>query len=181
MAGPYLFRRDDSGEIVEVDFRTMMEQDRAGYIVLPDGVHAKRCLHLELERDGRRVRPPVDRSPLERPMVSDVLGFPEEFLAEFEEDRQKNGFTDVEFVHDQDVPEFMNVKCQSRAAFNRYVKHRGMYNRTGIGGLRLTEGDLARAAEMVSRNLQEGEIVIAESMVEDEDVPPEITDIVTVS
>ena len=43
----YKFRREDNGQVVEVPFEVMMQQDVAGYITLEDGVQARRCAHLE--------------------------------------------------------------------------------------------------------------------------------------
>ena len=149
----YLFRREDDGEVVEVDFEQMMWQDRAGYITLPDGCQAKRCLHLELERDGRRVASRPIETGTPRTIVSDSLGFGEHQLADFEQDRQQSGFLGVEFVRDPQVPQFFQVKCSSRAEYERYVKHRGMVNKTGIGGVRLTQEDLDRAADLATRNI----------------------------
>ncbi len=150
----YLFRREDDGQVVEVDFATMMGQDAAGYITLPDGTPARRCLHLETERDGR---PPRKESPyLEKPIVSDALGFCEEQLADFEEDRRANGFRGVEFVRDPLVPQFFQVKCKSRAEHDRYVKHRGMVNRSYNGGVQLSQEDLDRARILVERGLRGG-------------------------
>ena len=144
----YLFRREDTGEVVEVSFEEAMRQDVAGWITLPDGAAAKRCVRLEN-------RPPLAREkhepPPSRPLVSDAMGFGEHQLAEFEADRRANGFTNVEFVRDPAVPQFFKVKCGSRREHARYVKHRGYVNRTGIGGLRLSTEDMERARQFVMR------------------------------
>jgi len=42
-------------------------------------------------------------------------------------------------------PEFFQVKCSSRAEFNKYMRHRGFEQRTGIGGVMLSEDELRRA------------------------------------
>lgn len=144
----YLYRREDNGELVEVSWLVMIHQ-QGGYITLPDGVTARRCLHLETDRDGRP--PPSEKPHLDRPIVSDALGFGEHQLADFEEDRKRNRFTGIEFTRDPQVPEFFQVRCKSRAEFNRYTKHRGMVNRSSFGGVRLTQADLDRAKELVER------------------------------
>jgi hypothetical protein len=143
----YLYRREDTGEVIEVPFAVMIDQ-KDGYITLEDGVLARRCLHLE--RDGQPEKTKVDATT-DRPIVSDALGFTEHQFEEFEQDRVKNGFSGVEFIRDPRVPEFFQVKCASRAEHERYVKHRGYVNKTGIGGVRLTQEDLDRAKTLVER------------------------------
>lgn len=93
----------------------------------------------------------VEAAPILQPLVSDAMGFPQQQFDEFEVDRQRHGFSDVEFRRDPEVPEFFQVLCATPAARDRYAKHRGMVNRTGIGGLRLTQADLDRAGGMVER------------------------------
>lgn len=146
----YLFRREDSGEVIEVPFGVMIEQDRAGYITLPDGVQAKRCVYLELERDGRPEKKREKRDGT-RPVVSDALGFTDNQLADFEADRKANGFSDIEFRPDPSEPRFFQVHAGSRESFNRYMKHRGYEQKSSFGGVRLTQEDLDRAREMVER------------------------------
>ena len=145
----YLFRREDTGEIVEVPWATMIEQ-QGGWITI-DGVPSRRCIHLEIERDGKPQRQAEKRSEGANTIFSDALGFPQQSFSEFEEDRQRNGFSGVEFTRDPQVPEFYQVKCATRAEFNRYMKHRGYVQKSGIGGVRLTQDDLDRAKEMVER------------------------------
>jgi len=144
----YVFRREDDGKLVRVGFEQMMKQDAAGYITLPDGVQARRCLHLEGHEKPEPGKCETDSTL--RPIVSDALGFGEHQLADFEADRQKHGFGGVEFVRDPDVPQFIQVKCQSRREHARYVKHRGMVNRSQHGGgVFLTQDDLDRAKQFV--------------------------------
>lgn len=142
----YLFRREDNGQIVEVDFTKMMEQDAAGYIEL-DGVTARRCVYLELERDGHK-----DIFPFEhefdhdtRPIVSDALGFPECQFDEMEKDRLMEGHVGVEFRRDPAVPQFFQVHCSSRKAWQEYLDHRGMVDQNKTVGVLLSEEDLERA------------------------------------
>lgn len=148
----YLFRRDDTGEIVELSWVEMMEQDRAGYVTLPDGVQAKRCIHLEMQRDKEPSRRRGGEArALSRPIISDSLGFSMKQLAEFEQDRVANGHVGIEFVQDPTEPTFCQVKAESRGALNRYMKHRGFVNRNSFGGVRLTEEDFANARRLVER------------------------------
>jgi hypothetical protein len=143
----YLYRREDNGEVVELPWPAPLDQV-GGYVTLPDGVAAKRCLYLELERDGR---PEKSKQPeiVDREIVSDNMGFGQSVYAEYEADRQRHGFTGVSFQPDPQTPEFFRVHCSSRRTYDRYLKHRGLVNRTGIGGVRLTQEDLDRAATLV--------------------------------
>lgn len=147
----YLFIREDNGAVVEVDFPTMLAQDRAGYITLRDGVQARRSLHLETLRDGKRTRLPRKANATPPKIISDSLGFGRDCLEEMERDRVANGFSGVSFVPDPQVPEFYQAHCSSRRDFLRYSKHRGYVVKNGIGGVRLSQEELDRAAELVSR------------------------------
>jgi hypothetical protein len=126
----------------------MIEQ-QAGYITLPDGVAARRCVHLERHETHRPDR--IAAATL--PIVSDSLGFPEQCLDGFEADRQASGHSDISFVRDPQVPEFFQVHAGSQRAMDAYTKHRKLVNRTGSlgGGVRLSQDELDRAAELVSR------------------------------
>lgn len=141
MAKKYKFRREDNGKIVWVSFERMMQQ-QGGYITLDDGVAARR-VHDE-HRIRRRAK---EKRYGTRDIVSDSLGFAQHQFEDFEKDRVAHGFTGVEFVRDPQVPEFYQVKCSSRDAFNRYVKHRGMVQKSGIGGVILSEDELRRAEQ----------------------------------
>ena len=145
----FAFKREDNDEIVWVDWTTMMGQI-GGFITLSDGVEARRCVYLE--GGSPSPAPPVQRgSPV--PVVSDALGFPKQCLKEREAQRQEWGLADIEFRRDPRVPEFYQVHCGSEAARDRYARHRNMVNRTGSlgGGVMLSQEDLDRAAELVSR------------------------------
>ena len=75
-----------------------------------------------------------ENADLNKPIVSDALGFIESQFDEMEADRVKNGHVGVEFVRDKDVPQFYQVKCSSQDAWSRYVKHRGMFDRNSRNG-----------------------------------------------
>jgi len=145
----YIYRRDDNEELVEVPWSVMIDQ-RAGYITLPDGVSARRCLHLEADRDGRPGKTPAPERA-DREYVSDAMGFTEAALPDFEADRVKHGFTGIEFTQDPTEPTFRQVKCRSRKEYQRYMRHRGMFDKSTRSNFRLTQEDFDRATELVGR------------------------------
>lgn len=150
----YVFRREDNGELVEVDFAAMMEMDALGVITLPDGVQARRV------RDGEPRKSSEPSLGIDKPIVSDTLGFAQHQLEHFEADRKAHGFTGVEFVRDPHVPEFFQVKFSSVREWRRYIHHRGMCDKNSRngGGVVLTQGDLDRARELINRQfLPEGD------------------------
>ena len=65
--------------------------------------------------------------------------------------RSKNGFRGIEFVRDKDVPQFFQVKCSSRKEFDRYMKHRGMYDKNSSNGSSagITEKEINEAAQRI--------------------------------
>jgi hypothetical protein len=145
----YAFRRERDGNIVWVDWAAMLESQN-GYITLADGTEARRCAHLE-RRESRRGGPQVGGTP--PPAVSDGVGFPEQCLEKYQADLDSSRLTGIEFKRDPACPEFYQVHGSSRAALDRYIRHRGLVNRTGSlgGGLKLSQEDMDRAAELVSR------------------------------
>lgn len=124
----YRFKREDTGEILEVDFDTAMSAI-GNAIKLPDGVYAIR-VH-DAKPDTVSVGPTL---AVDAPMVSDTLGFGQHCLAEMEADRRAGKFDDVQFRRDPKVPEFYQVHCDNRAAFLRYMKHRGYYEKNSLNG-----------------------------------------------
>ncbi len=127
MTETYQFKREDNGEVVEVDFPTMMTMDILGCITLPCGASARRVRTVTLQQAERI-------EELEKPVLSDALGFCEAQFNDFELDRVKNGFRGVEFVRDPKVPQFFQVKITSKAEWARYVKHRGFGDRNSRNG-----------------------------------------------
>lgn len=148
----YLYEREDTGAIIEVDFETMLSQS-GGAIQLEDGVHAKRRVDLEIERDGKVKQRAGETSSVDKPWVSDTLGFGEHQFADFEADRVRHGFTGVEFIRDPVVPQFFRVRISGHAERERYIKHRGtayeggLYDKNGIngGGATITQEQLDEA------------------------------------
>lgn len=129
MTDTYQFQREDTGAVMDVDFATMMQQDAAGYLTLPDGCIAKR-IRMPLPAKSHE---PHDIE-LAKPILSDALGFTEAQLSEFEVDRKANGFTGIEFVRDPMCAQFYQVKITSMAEWARYVKHRGMRDKNSRNG-----------------------------------------------
>jgi hypothetical protein len=155
----YMFRREDTDEVILVDFETMMTMDEMGCIKLEDGVYARRCRSLEPAM-GRTKN---GTESLNKPMVSDSLGFTESQLADFEEHRKKGGFTGIEFKRDPDVPQFFQVHCSGPEEFRRYREERnrlsgGMFqdhNSRNGGGQALSERDLRAAEQMIREKYPE--------------------------
>lgn len=145
----YPFKREDNGEIVEVDFETMMAQDRAGFITLKDGVKARRVNQFT------NAKPAVEKGNANMtPPPSDNLGFTVLQIAEFEEDRVRNGFTGVEFKQDPMCPEFVQVHFSSHAVRDKYIQHRGKVDRTRTKGATMTPGMLEDAVNMAKSHIQ---------------------------
>lgn len=139
----YKYCREDTGEIVEVDYAAHIHHSH-GWITLEDGVKAKRVRDPE---EPRKIVGPKKVGT--KKLVSDSLGFGKHQLAEFEADRAQHGFSDVEFKPDPMVPEFIQVHFETTAARDRYARHRQYGNKTGLGGVRFTEEELARAEDRV--------------------------------
>jgi hypothetical protein len=138
-----IFRREDNDELIELDFATVMQKQVDGFVRLDDGVLARRCIHLEQQAERA-----AKREELNRPLVSDSLGFTSHQLAEMEADRVKHGHVGVEFIEDSSVEGFYQVKCSSPSAWRDYVRHRGLVDRNSSngGGAALSPELLERAA-----------------------------------
>ena len=145
----YRFIREDNGEVVEVDWETMMSKNPAGYITLEDGITAKE------DRTGwkrRTVFSEAEVSSNERQCVSDALGFAAHQLEEFEADRKINGFSGIEFVRDEHTPEFIQVKGKAGPEWERYIRHRGLCDKNRHdSGVVLAPGELEKAIEIAKR------------------------------
>jgi hypothetical protein len=118
---------------------------------ITDGVVAREIRQSCRSVENREGIDPGD--VLNKPMLSDSLGFTEHQFADFERDRVANGFVGVEFVRDPAVPQFFQVKCSSPAQWQAYVKHRGArdQNSRNGGGAALTPELLRQAEEMARR------------------------------
>lgn len=134
----YAFEREDNGQIVHVDFQTMMSHF-AGWITLPDGVRAKRIHEPTMKPE--RIQEHTG------PLVSENLGFGFYQLDEHEAFRQRHGFTGVEFKPDPRLPQYYNVYFSGPAERERYIKARGMAdgNSRNGSGAGVTKEELAEA------------------------------------
>lgn len=140
----YPFRNEATGEVCYLDFEKMMQADCMG-VIHEGGKVLKRARDLEYrpqrKSDQRRERKEV---------ISDALGFPGHQLNEMEADRKQNKFSNVEFREDPTCPEFFQVKCSSPSAFQKYMKHRGFFDKGSVnGGAVFVDIDAAR--RLVSR------------------------------
>ncbi len=146
----YAFRTEH-GRVFWVDFATMMTQDVAGYIRLPDGTEARRCRSME-GKTPRKLQGAKRAVPA--PSVSDSLGFPAQALSDRRAQLQASGCLGIEFKPDPGCPDFYQVHASSEKAMARYAKARNMVNRTGaLGGkVMLSQADLDRAAVLVGRS-----------------------------
>jgi hypothetical protein len=128
------FRRDD-GTTEEVDFTYALENQFGGMIQLPDGTLAKRVYEPEppKEREGTA-------STVEKPIVSDALGFTAHQIDEMEQHRVEHGFTGVEFKRDPHEPTFYQVHISNKSEWQRYMKSRGFadHNSTLGSGAQLS-------------------------------------------
>jgi hypothetical protein len=140
----YVYRREDNGDLVTVGFDEMMSQ-RDGYITLPDGVLAKRCVYLENHATAAKEK----LIPLKAEIVSDNLGCTGHQVANFREDAQRHGFTGVEFTPDPHEPTYYQARISSVHEWRRYLKHRCLRekNSRNGGGQPLSPGMLKRASE----------------------------------
>jgi hypothetical protein len=151
----YPFRREDTGEIVELTFEDMMQQDAAGFVTLPDGGVARR-----VPTGGFRKRASLPEASGSKPWISENLGFGAQFLPEMQADADAHGFKGVEFVQDPDYAGFVQVRIDSPGERARYVKHRGMFDKNGRRmGVAMTQEQLDRAKQAVIDRY--GEVVVA--------------------
>lgn len=160
MMTKYLFRREDNDELIWLTFAEMMAMDSLGSVRLEDGVIARRCRHLESQTTHTGIKlPPKEGAAtgIDRPIVSDSLGFTHHQLEGFEADRVRHGFSGVEFKPDPHVPGFFQAHFSGRAEWQRYIAHRGMTDRNSTlgSGSSLTQEDLDNAAALVKRSLAE--------------------------
>lgn len=143
----YIYRRLDNDELVEVGFATCMTQDVTGCIVLPDGTQARRCVWLELASDQR----PKDGQPVVPCSVkhtSTAMGFISSQIGEFEADRVKHGFSDVEFVLDKEGYTY-SVVCGSEKTKQMYAKHLGYVDASSRNGSKMGPEEFEMARQKV--------------------------------
>lgn len=150
----YIFRRTDNDELVEVDFQTMMTQ-QGGYITLPDGREARRCVHLEQPDDSDPQPKAGKRKKVQAEIISTSLGCTARQVETFKR-LAAEAKIPVEFVpqHTPHGVHFYEAKFPSWKARDAYAKHRHSSNdrnsRNG-GATPLGEELYNRAVALVSR------------------------------
>lgn len=141
----YQYRREDNGEIIEVDFITHMNSS-GGYITAPDGVA---CRVVPTGNLRQRASVPKDGRVIQY-NDSDALGCIEASVGDMRDDVQRHGLTGVEFVPDPDVAGFYKARFSSAEAKARYAKHRNIPDRSGSQmGFTLPPGHLEQMAKRV--------------------------------
>ena len=146
----YQYRREDNGKIVQVDFEANMSMDVAGFITTK--IKGKDVVCRKVRDEPKAPRQSEERSPIYKTFVSDTMGFSGHQLADFEADRKKHGFSDVEFVREPGV-DFYQVHVKGPEALERYRKHRSFYdmNSRNGGGITMPPGHLEEAQERVRK------------------------------
>ena len=142
----YPFRRDN-GEVVWVDFETMMAS--SGTFLELDGETYRRAYDLEIEEKQQREKLIPRASGL-----SDAMGFTKKALQDRVEHLRHTGIRGIEFKEDTHVPGFYQVQYDTEKARNKYAKSLGLReqnSRNGSGAM-LSESQLQSAKELVLRN-----------------------------
>ncbi len=140
----YTFRREN-GEILWVDFETMMEA--SGPFLELDGETYRRAYDLEIERREKEKEKLIPRAS----GLSDAMGFTKKALAERVEHLKRSGVRGIEFKEDPHVPGFYQVQYDTEKARNAYAKTLGLKDqnsRNGSGAM-LSEDQLNKARELV--------------------------------
>jgi hypothetical protein len=148
------FKRDD-GSVVEVDFDYALSNQFGSFLELPDGTLARRVYEPEPPKVKEGAA-----SSVEKPIVSDALGFTAHQLQEMEQHRVEQGFSGVEFKRDPHEPTFYQVHIANKAEWARYMKSRGFsdHNSTLGSGAQLSPELLQRAVDKVMEQYGEGAI-----------------------
>lgn len=92
---------------------------------------------------------PVDKAPIDRPMVSENCGFGEHQLVEMEAHRQAYKCSGVEFIEDRNAPGFYNVHFENSRARDNYLDKRKLYDAGRDRAAPLTGEMLQKASEFV--------------------------------
>lgn len=144
----YLFRREDSGELIEVSFIEMMAMDAMGCVTLPDGVTARRVRCASLKSVKHK---PPQAATLNR---RSTFGFLAKQLPEFQQHLKDSGVKGVEFVKDRDVPGYMQVEYASEKAREDYAKAKGEedYNGRNGAGAMFPDGHFDKVRELLERS-----------------------------
>lgn len=142
----YPFRRTDDGQIVMLDFEQMMTQDVAGFVTLPDGTELRRCASLKSVKHK-----PPQAATLNR---RSTFGFLAKQLPEFQQHLKDSGVKGVEFVHDRDVPGYMQFEYASEKAREDHRKAKGEedYNGRNGAGAMFPDGHFDKVRELLERS-----------------------------
>lgn len=116
----YPFRRVDNGEIVQVDWETMIAAV-AQRIILPDGVEAIRVNPKPQQYATRQMNCGANFE-----VVSDGFGCIEDQKAELEFEAKRHGFTAIEWIRDPLVPGFFQYRATCPEQHRRYQEYREM-------------------------------------------------------
>jgi hypothetical protein len=135
--------RDDTGDVVWVDFETMMGSSN-GYLDM-DGKTYRRAHDLE-----EKPKPKGERLIERASMLSDSMGFTKKGLKDRVEHLKQSGVRGVEFKEDPHVPGFYQVQCDSERAKLAYARSLGMVDRNGSGAM-LSQEQLDKAKELLLR------------------------------
>lgn len=143
----YQFAFEDNGEVIDVDFETMMTMDAAGYVEICGRV-ARRINRPSVRREVEQVSDHVNA-----PMISDNAGFIEAALPQWEKWRQEHGFRSVEYRPDPQVPGFVQVHFHNRKERERYIKALHKHDRNSSNGSKamLCPTLLSRTRKLVER------------------------------
>jgi hypothetical protein len=139
--------RGESGEVVWVDFETMM--GACGPFLELDGETYKRAYDLEIELNRKEKEKLIPRAS----GLSDSMGFTKKALAERVEHLKQTGIKGIEFKEDPQVPGFYQVQYDSEKARNKYAKKLGLRDqnsRNGSGAM-LSEEQMNKARDLVLR------------------------------
>lgn len=138
----YIFRRLDNDELIEVDFETAMSQVN-GYITLPDGTEARRCVYLEKQAERA-----AKQKKLRHEIVSDTLGVTKHQLEESRKRAAAQGLR-VDFTPDPTEPTFYQARFPSAKDYKRYADSFGFTDKNSRNG-----GGSPLSAELLKRSIQ---------------------------
>lgn len=136
----YKFRKD-SGEIIEVDYATMMLA-KDGFLEI-DGEWCRRV------HEGGNIRKTLKEPSSSTPKtVSSAMGCPESSVADWRE-HARLGNHDVEFVPDPHEPTFYNAVFESEREREKYVRARGFFDKNPHSGKALSPLELEKARQRI--------------------------------
>jgi len=136
----YKFRKD-SGEIVEVDYATMMLA-KDGFLEI-DGEWCRRF------HEGGNIRKTLREPSSSTPKtISSACGCPESSVEDWR-NHARLGNHDVEFVPDPAEPTFYNAVFESEKAREKYIRARGFFDKNPHSGKAISPMDLEKAKQRI--------------------------------